>query len=63
MRKGAAERFRGIRCNGADQFVIFAVAKSIFRCRPVAGLFLMKVFYEHNGWDNYGMRSVPWELY
>ena len=36
MRKGAAERFRCIRCNGADQFVIFAVAKSIFRCRPVA---------------------------
>lgn len=30
---------------------------------PAAGLFLMKVFYEHNGWDNYEMRSVPWELY
>lgn len=36
MRKGAAKSFRCIRSNGADQFVIFTVAKSIFRCRPIA---------------------------
>ena len=36
MRKGAAERFRGIWSDGADQLIVFTVAKCIFRCRPVA---------------------------
>lgn len=36
MRKGSAERFRRIRSNGADQFIVLTIAKRVFHCRPGA---------------------------